>query len=155
VLELIERYAADDRPPMNSQHHHLADTDQATWFWYFAATKTTGLTWSTGPFAPTFQTHGVIQSDRLVHGSEHVAPDMARIHTGVIDSRGPALTFTPTHPYATAVEIRPADGRADSTQIVLGAAFPVDGDPGTHSFEVATVTPFTTLTGAPLRYIKR
>ena len=29
------------------------------------------------------------------------------------------------------------------------------GDTGTHSFEVATVTPFTTLAGSPLRYVKR
>lgn len=155
VLDLMRRYADNDRPPMNSRHHDLSDAAQAIWFWYFAAAKTTGLTWSDAPFVPTFQTHGVIQSDRLVRGHDHVAPDLARIQTGVVDSNGPALTFAPAHPYATAVQLRPASGHGPLTEIPLGEPFELDASVGIHTFEVATITPFGALAGSALRYISR
>ncbi|MGI8577536.1 MAG: transglutaminase domain-containing protein [Nocardioidaceae bacterium] len=155
VVDLLKRYAAGDRPPMNSSHHSLDDSDQTVWFWYFNAATATGLTWSNGPFVPIFQTHGVVRSDRLVHGCEHVAPDLARIATGVVQASGPALTFSPVHPFATGVLIRPVDTGSDAARLTPGEPFELAAPAGTHDYEVATTTPYGTLAAERLRYITR
>jgi hypothetical protein len=155
VLELVERYARDDRPPMHSRAG-LGESEQSVWFWYFATATVTGLTWTDGSFVPTFQTHGAVRVDRLVHGSAQVAPDLATIATGLADAHGPAVRFTPLHPFASGIEVRPVEPTSGrSQQMALDEPFSLRGEPGTHSYEVATVTPYGTLSGSPLRYLTR
>lgn len=155
VLDLLKQYAADDRPPMNSNHHDLDEHDQTVWFWYFGSAITTGLGWSEGSFVPVFQTHDVLRVDRLVRGAQNVAPDLARIATGVIDAHGPALNFTPVHPFATGVLIRHLDAGGQTTRLGLGEPFELDRAAAIHNCEVATLTPYGALAAVPLRYVTR
>lgn len=155
VLELMQRYAEGSRPPMHSHHHDLDDAQQDLWFSYFANAKTTGLAWTDNSFVPIFQTHNVVETERLVHDQHQVAPSLARIATAVADADGPALCFTPTHPYATGVEVC-GDGGSTPTRVEGGGMFSLSGLPvGTHDYQVATVTPYATLSPSPLRVVVR
>lgn len=154
VLELMARYRDDDRPAMNSRVRDLSDQEQAVWFWYFANARTTGLGWSDGPFVPTFQNDYTVRTERLVRGSEHVAPDLSRIGTAVVDRGGPALEFTPVHPFAIGVDVRRlhTDDDDDLVHLTPGDALRLDLPPGLHAFDVATVTGYGTLHPTLLRY---
>lgn len=156
VLELMERYRDGDRPPMNSRHRDLDEASQSMWFRHFAAATTTGLAWSKGPFVPVFQSTHVVMSDRLVHGTDQVAPDLARIGTAVVDDGGPALRFSPVHPFAVGVQVRSRSGPSDVTLLRPDESIRLSSyGPGDHDLDVGTVTPYAVLAGSPLRFLVR
>jgi hypothetical protein len=150
ILDLIERESAADRPPMNSRRHELSDVDQADWFSYFASATTTGLTWSDGPYVPVFQDRFPVRTERLVHGSDAVAPDLGAIATALVDADGPGVAFTPLHPFATAVSVADADG--STSTIEVGGPLALGGDAGVHTRTVSAVTPYATLRAHTLSY---
>ena len=90
-----------------------------------------------------------------MHGAQSVAPDLARIATGVVDAHGPALNFTSVHPFATGVLIRHLDAGGETTRLGLGEPFELDRAAGTRNYEVATLTPYGALAAVPLRYVTR
>jgi hypothetical protein len=151
IVELMEREAAGERPSMNSDHHDLSDLDQADWFSYFASATTTGLTWSGGPFVPVFQDRWPVRTERLVHGSAHVAPDLSAIATGLVDCDGPAVALTPLHPYATGITLAATDTSA-AAMLAVGEPIPLVGDSGTHAYSVSAVTPYGSLAAYDLSY---
>jgi hypothetical protein len=155
VLDLIDRHDQGDQPPMNSTHRPQDPALQASWFDYFVSASTTGLTWAKENFVPILQTDSTISSARLVRGSQHVAPNLAGVATGLVDDEGPALTFTPLHPYATGVALRSPADPEHPVLLAHGDTFRLAAEPGTHTYEVAAVTPYGTLLSTPLQFLTR
>lgn len=141
---------------MNCRRRELDEASQSMWFRHFAGATTTGLAWSEGPFVPVFQTSHVVESDRLLHGSDQVAADLTTIATAVGDDDGPALRFTPMHPFAIGVQVRSYPRPSDVTLLRPDDSIRlVDHEPEDHDLEVATITPYAVLAGSPLRFLVR
>ena len=147
-----------DREPvlMVDAAGRLPDSEQTSWWSYFAHTATTGVLASPGPFVPVFQATGVVTTPRLVHDPALVEPDLSGLHTAITDADGgggqPELRLTPVHPYATGVTVA-GDGQ---TRLVdtLPAVLPLTGSPGRHHLTAATTTGYAVLTPHPVTYLR-
>jgi len=134
----------------------VPDSEQTSWWTYFAHTATTGVLASPGPFVPVFQATGVVTTPRLVHDPALVEPDLSGLHTAATDASvtggggQPELRLTPVHPYASGVTVT-GDGQ---TRLVdtLPAVLPLTGSPGRHHLTAATTTGYAGLTPHPVTY---
>jgi hypothetical protein len=153
VRELQQCYRSGEQPSFTGSGRNFDPDEAGQWFTYFHTAAVTGhLAWSDGPFVPVAEDGMVIRSQRLAASDTDCSPDLAAIRTGVTDHEGPALTFHCDHPYATGFRIAGPDGEAASLD--PGEPFPLDA-PGGHALTLSIQTPYGTLTGQPLRYIRR
>lgn len=151
LLELQQRYEEGEQPDFDGTGHNFNADEAAVWFSYFdTAAVTRGLAWSDGPYVPIMEGSTVVRTERLVTSGEEGAPDLALISTGVTDDDGVALTFQPSHPYATGFEIETADGVV--TSLAAGRPFRLARKAGEYRLAVATRTPYGTLAAQPLHY---
>lgn len=151
LCELLARARSGAaRPTMHLTVKDLTTAHQEIWWRYFHSAVSTGMTIPMGDsVVPLMQ--GDPEQARLVAGAGvNTHPDLAEMSTGLASgSSAPAVTFTPVHPYATAV-------RVDDHTIDIGEPFSLDRWPsGDHALDVRTVTPYAELRAQPLRVTRR
>jgi hypothetical protein len=95
-----------------------------------------------------------VEARPLLKDAASVHPDLAEISTSVVDHEGrPAVLFGTGHPYALGFLV--IDDAGDSRSIALDEPVPLDGDPGEHTWRVATRTRYGTLRPSQLAYTSR
>jgi Transglutaminase-like superfamily len=130
----------------------VSDPDAGLWWRYFAYASPTGATWAESSFVPTFQTEHLISAEVLLRDRAEAYPDLAELTIGIgtVDG-GPAIRAHTEHPYAVGFAI--AAGGAAPLTIALDEAWAVPGRPaGIQTAELATVTPFGTLTRSSVTF---
>lgn len=149
LRELLERERdGGPRPDMCLTTREVDAADQDEWWRYFHAASSSGLGWG-DTVVPTFQgepmtVRVVVLDGALTH------PDLSGIETGLADTGdGPALTFTPRHPYARGV-------RVGDRVVATGESFGLSTLPvGRHELGVRTVTAYGDLAAQPLDVVRR
>jgi len=146
-LQEIE-HAGINRPSMVLTSREIADQDQAVWWTYFHAASSSGLGWA-DTLVPIFQ--GEPLTARLVVPcSAMTHPDLSLLETGLADTAdGPALTFSPVHPFAEGVSVA-------RRELAAGEPFRMSSLPvGDHHLEVRSRTQYGQLRPQPLHVIRR
>jgi Transglutaminase-like superfamily len=154
ALELQRRYLAGDQPEFSGSGPNFDAGDAAAWFRYFHAFSVhRGLAWSAGPYVPIMEKATVITSQRLADTTADVAPDLARISTGVADHHGAALVFSASHPYVSGFRV--TDSTRRTTSVAADKPFNLSREAGEYRLTVAVVTPYGALAGQALHYVVR
>jgi hypothetical protein len=140
----------------------LPEAQRDLWARYFQSATTTGLTWSDGPFVPTFQQDQVIASGRLVTSADDVEPDLSQVWAETMPGPdgGPALRLQPVHPFATGVELAGVDGSeppgaSGSVRLGLGEPFALNQPPGEYRADVRALTRYAALEPSRLSFVTR
>lgn len=134
----------------------MVDDEAAEGWWrhfrHLSSEGTVSIVWDE-EFVPAFQAGFTRNAGILVTEAALAYPDLSELATAVVDGGdGPALRFTPAHPFATGVSTIDGEAR-DSIGLAENWDLSRRG-PGEHRLEVATRTPYATLTPHPLEFAK-
>lgn len=124
------------------------------WSAYFRHWSTGGVAWRPDSFVPFMEGSTVVQARPLLREAAAAHPDLAEISTSVLDVDGvPAVLFGTEHPYAEGFCVVDAAGAL--REVALDEPLPLDGDPGSHTWQVATRTRYGTLRASRFGYVRR
>jgi hypothetical protein len=153
VVEL-QRALRDDRTPTFVGSGPNFDPATAEgWSAYFRHWSTGGVALRSGSFVPLMEGSTVVEARRLLKDAASAHPDLAEISTAVVDVDGvPAVLFGTEHPYAEGFTVVGSAGAL--REVALGEPLPL-GVPGSHTWQVATRTPYGPLRPSPFGYVRR
>lgn len=154
VVELQQMSRQDERPAFVGSGPNFDPTAAEEWRAYFRHCSTGGAAWRPSTFVPVVEGRTVLEARPLVNDAAAVHPDLSEISTSVVDYAGvPAVLFGTEHPYAVGFSV--VDEAGAGRSIALDEPVPLDGVPGEHAWQVATLTRYASLRPWPLAYTLR
>jgi hypothetical protein len=155
VIELQQMLTdGSRRPAFVGSGPNFDPSSAEEWITYFRYCSAGGAAWRPDSFVPVTEGRAVLEARPLLRSAASAHPDLAEISTSIVDHEGrPAVLFGTWHPYAVGFSV--SDGAGDPLEIALDEPVPLDGDPGDHSWRVATRTHYGLLRPSRLDYTRR
>jgi Transglutaminase-like superfamily len=154
VVELQQMLTEDRQPAFVGSGPNFEPSTAAEWFTYFRYCSAGGAAWRSDSFVPVTEGRAVLEARPLLKNAASAHPDLAEISTSIVDHEDrPGVLFGSGHPYALGFSVTEEAGA--SWSIALHEPIRLDGEPGEHTWHVATRTRYGTLRPSELVYVKR
>jgi hypothetical protein len=154
VVELQQMLTQSQQPAFVGSGPNFDASTATEWMSYFRYCSAGGAAWRPDSFVPVTEGRAVLEARPLLKNAASAHPDLAEISTSIVDHEGrPAVLFGTGHPYALGFSVIHDAG--DSRSIAIDEHIPFDGDPGEHTWRVATRTRYGTLELSQLAFTRR
>lgn len=151
----VQQALLDGRPPAFVGSGPNFDPATAEgWSAYFRHWSTGGVAWRPDSFVPFMEGSTVVEAYPLLRDRAPAHPDLAEISTSVVERDGaPSVLFGTEHPYALGFRVVDSSGAVRDLGLDEPVALP--GEPGSHTWQVATRTRYGTLRPSRFSFVRR
>lgn len=154
VVEVQQAVQDGQTPTFVGSGPNFDPSTAESWSAYFRHWSTGGVAWRPDSFVPLMEGSTVVEARPLLKEAASAHPDLAEISTSVVDVDGvPAVLFGTEHPYAEGFRVEAGSGSV--RDLALDEPLALVGEPGSHTWQVATRTRYGTLRPSRFSYVRR